>query len=219
VFTFALAAIVLVADQLTKVWALASLNPAAAQRNLLGDYLSLRLTTNSGAALSIGAGYTWVLTVIIVAVVVVIVRTIRRIRSRAWAVTLGLLLGGALGNLSDRLFRAPGFGRGHVVDFIGYWNWFTGNVADVAIVSAAVLLGLLTLLGIGLDGRRVPHGPEAPAEAGQAPVEAGDGGGVDDATADIRDDAANEGADDTLDDSADDGAARNVPADPSEPDS
>ncbi len=86
--------------------------------------------------------------------VAVIIRVISKIRSRAWAITLGLLLGGAIGNLIDRLFRYPGFAHGHVVDFIGYWNWFTGNVADIAIVVAAVMLALLSVRGIGLDGRR-----------------------------------------------------------------
>jgi signal peptidase II len=152
--TFALAAAVLVVDQLTKWWALSALTDGAERVRLLGDLLGLRLVFNSGAALSIGTGYTWVLTLVVLVVVVVIVRVIRRIGSRSWAVALGLLLGGALGNLVDRLLRAPGFARGEVVDFIAYANWFVGNVADIAIVAAAVMIALLSLLGIGLDGRR-----------------------------------------------------------------
>lgn len=151
--TVALAALVLAVDQLTKQWAISTL-VLGEQHDVLGEYLSIRLVMNPGAALGIGQGYTWVLTILVVVVVAVIVRMISKIRSRAWAVTLGLLLGGALGNLGDRLFREPGFARGHVVDFIGYWNWFTGNVADIAIVVAAVLLALLSLMGVGLDGTR-----------------------------------------------------------------
>ena len=73
------------------------------------------------------------------------------------AADLRLLLAGALGNLADRFFREPGPGRGHVVDFIDYHGLFVGNVADIAIVAAAVLVGLLGLRGIGLDGARVSH--------------------------------------------------------------
>ncbi|GAB2454932.1 signal peptidase II [Xylanimonas ulmi] len=170
--TFALAAAVLAVDQLTKWWALTELELGAPQRQVIGDLLTFRLVFNPGAAFGKGSGYTWVLTIVVVAVVAVIVRVIRRIRSRAWAVTLGLLLGGAVGNLADRLFREPGFAQGHVVDFIGYANWFTGNVADIAIVVAAVLLALLSLLGIGLDGRREGRHADAPVTApddGQRP--------------------------------------------------
>jgi signal peptidase II len=165
--TFALAALVLAVDQLTKQWAISTL-VLGEQHDIIGEYLSIRLVMNPGAALGIGEGYTWVLTILVVVVAAVIVRVISRIRSRAWAITLGLLLGGALGNLGDRLFREPGFAHGKVVDFIGYWNWFTGNVADIAIVVAAVMLALLSLMGVGLDGTRESHrtrekGPD-PAE-------------------------------------------------------
>ncbi len=151
-----LAAVVLVTvviDQLTKWWALTSLDPADGPRPLLGDLLRLNLTFNPGAALSLGSSATGVLTVISVAVVVAVIVFARRLRSKAWATTLGLLLGGAIGNLIDRLFRSPGVGRGHVVDFIDY-HVFIGNVADIAIVVAAGIAILLTFRGIGLDGRR-----------------------------------------------------------------
>ena len=151
---FLLAVGVLAADQLTKWWALSELTVGGPQRQVIGDFLTFRLVMNPGAALGIGYGYTWVLTIIVVAVCSVIVALMSRIRSRAWAITLGMLLGGAVGNLVDRLFREPGFGHGHVVDFIGYHDWFTGNVADIAIVAAAVMLALLSILGIGLDGTR-----------------------------------------------------------------
>jgi signal peptidase II len=150
----ALTAVVLAADQLTKWWATSSLVEGGEPVRLVGDLLSFRLIFNPGAALSIGNGMTGVLTVVVVAVVVVIVRQMRRIGSRGWAVALGMLLGGALGNLVDRLAREPGFGRGHVVDFIDYAGFFVGNVADIAIVAAAALIVLLSLRGIGVDGRR-----------------------------------------------------------------
>ena len=83
---------------------------------------------------------------------VVIVRSSRRLGSRWWALALGLLLGGAVGNLLDRLFREPGFGQGHVVDFIDLPRLFVFNLADAAITCAAVLIALLGLRGIGLEG-------------------------------------------------------------------
>jgi signal peptidase II len=147
-----LAGVVLVADQLTKWWALSTLETGE-RVPLVGDLLGLRLVFNPGAAFSIATGMTWVLTIVVVVVVVVILRAVRRIGSRGWAVALGLLLGGALGNLGDRLLRDPGFAQGHVVDMIDY-GVFVGNVADIAIVAAAILVALLGLRGIGIDGRR-----------------------------------------------------------------
>jgi signal peptidase II len=157
-----LAATVLVADQLTKWWALSALE-AGERVPLLGDLLGLRLIFNPGAAFSIATGMTWLLTIVVVGVVVAILRAVRRIGSRGWAVALGLLLGGALGNLGDRLFRDPGFARGHVVDMIDY-GVFVGNVADVAIVAAAGLIMLLGLRGIGVDGSRQHAGAAEPRE-------------------------------------------------------
>ncbi|WP_278237158.1 signal peptidase II [Isoptericola sp. AK164] len=149
-----LAAVVLVTDQLTKWWALAALTEGE-RIALLGDLLGLTLVFNPGAALSFMAnGYTWVLTIVVVVVVVVILRAMRRIGSLGWAVALGLLLGGALGNLVDRIFRQPGFARGEVVDMIAYADFFVGNVADIAIVVAAGLIILLSFRGVGLDGTR-----------------------------------------------------------------
>ncbi len=151
-WVFLLAAVVLLTDQLTKWWALSTLETGE-RVALVGDLLGLRLVFNPGAAFSIATGMTWALTIVVVVVVVVILRAVRRIGSRGWAVALGLLLGGALGNLGDRLFRDPGFGRGEVVDMIDY-GVFVGNVADIAIVTAAALVALLGVRGIGLDGRR-----------------------------------------------------------------
>ena len=152
-----LAVAVLVLDQVTKALAVARLRPDQPVP-VLGDLLQLRIIRNAGAAFSLGTGATWLLTVVAVAIVVVVVRSARRLGSRGWAFALGLLLGGALGNLVDRLVREPGLGRGHVVDFIAYGNLFIGNLADVAIVVAALLMAVLSLRGIGLDGVRLGAG-------------------------------------------------------------
>lgn len=135
-----------VLDQLTKWWALSAL-PGRGRVALIGDLLGLRLIGNSGAAFSLGAGRTWIFTLISIVVVVVVARAARRVTSRAWAVTFGLLLGGALGNLTDRMVREPGPGRGHVVDFIDY-RWFIGNVADLWIVAAAAAMIVLGLMSV-----------------------------------------------------------------------
>jgi signal peptidase II len=150
-------------DQVTKALALAHLEPGSPV-DIVGDFNRLNLIRNAGAAFSIGNGATWVLTLIAFGVLVVIIRTARRIGSRGWAVTLGLLLGGSLGNLTDRMTREPGPGRGHVVDFIDYFGLFIGNVADIAIVGSAVAIGLLALRGIGVDGRRPHHGRHEAAD-------------------------------------------------------
>ncbi|MEP6651107.1 MAG: signal peptidase II [Lapillicoccus sp.] len=148
-----IAVVTYVLDQLSKAWAVRTLTDAE-PRDLIGSLLRVELIRNPGAAFSIGTGNTWVLTIISVAVLVVVIRVSRRLGSSGWAWALGLLLGGALGNLTDRLAREPGLGQGHVVDFINYNGWFIGNVADIAIVSAAVLIGLLALTGRGVDGTR-----------------------------------------------------------------
>jgi signal peptidase II len=154
---------VLVVDQATKVWALSSLT-AGERTPLLGELLGLSLVRNAGAAFSIATGMTWVFTLAAAIVTVVVLRVANRLGSRGWTAALGLLLGGALGNLVDRLAREPGFGRGHVIDFIAYGDWFVGNVADIAIVGAAVLVAILGMRGIGLDGTRTGATPaDAPA--------------------------------------------------------
>ena len=154
-----IALVVLLVDQLSKVWAEGALVVGEPARPLLGDVIGLRLIYNSGAALSFGAGMTWVLTLLSAVVVVFIAFSARRIRSVPWAVALGLVLGGALGNLGDRLFRAPGFPEGHVVDFIDYGP-FIGNIADIAIVVAAVIIAVLALTGLGPDGVRAGSSPD-----------------------------------------------------------
>ena len=143
------------ADQLTKAWATANLQPDQA-RDLVGSVLRLNLIRNSGAAFSIGTGATWILTAIACSVVLFVLFTARRLGSRGWALALGLLLGGSLGNLTDRMFRIPGPGRGHVVDFLQLPHFPIFNIADSAIVTAAVLIAWMAFRGVGIDGTRVP---------------------------------------------------------------
>jgi signal peptidase II len=144
---------VYVADQLTKAWATANLEPDQ-PRELIGSVLQFNLIRNSGAAFSIGTGATWILTMIACSVVAFILFSVRRLGSRGWALALGLLLAGSLGNLTDRMFRAPGPGRGHVVDFLQLPHYPIFNIADSAIVSAAVLIAVLAFRGINIDGTR-----------------------------------------------------------------
>lgn len=146
-----LAALTLVLDQASKMWALRSLTPGEAV-DLVGDAIRLNLVRNPGAAFSLGDGSTWILTIISLTIVVWVVVGARKVGNLPWAVALGLLLGGALGNLVDRFFRPPGPGQGHVVDFIDYFGWFVGNVADIAIVAAAGIIMVLAFTGTSIAG-------------------------------------------------------------------
>ncbi|THG33628.1 signal peptidase II [Naasia lichenicola] len=142
------------ADQLSKAWVVANLEPGV-RTPVLGEILQFFFVRNSGAAFSLASGSTWIFSIIATAVAVFIIWFARRIRSTGWAVLFGLLLGGTTGNLTDRLFRDPGFGVGHVVDFISIYGFpAIFNVADMAIVASMGLFILLTLRGIGLDGTR-----------------------------------------------------------------
>jgi signal peptidase II len=153
-----IAVLVLLIDQGSKALAVRQLT-GRGRVDLIGDLFGLVLVRNGGAAFSMVTGATWVLTAIALVVVVTIIRFARRLGSLGWAVALGLLLGGALGNLTDRLFRAPGFFRGHVIDFLEWPHWPVFNLADSCIVTAAALIALLSLRGIGIDGQRVtPRG-------------------------------------------------------------
>lgn len=131
---------------------------------VLGELLQLHLVKNPGAAFSLLSGSTWIFAIAASVVAVLIVVFARRIRSIAWAAVFGLLLGGTTGNLYDRLFREPGFGVGHVIDFIQV-QYFPAifNVADIAISCAMGLFIILSLRGIGFDGSRAPRkaAPEA----------------------------------------------------------
>ena len=154
---FGLALITLVLDQLTKVWALRALTSGEVVE-VIGDAIRLNLVRNPGAAFSLGDGSTWILTLVSVTIVGWVVVGARKVGNLPWAVALGLLLGGALGNLVDRFFRPPAPGRGHVVDFIDYFGWFVGNVADIAIVAAAGIIMVLAFTGTAIAGP--VHHPE-----------------------------------------------------------
>ncbi|GAA4762029.1 signal peptidase II [Microbacterium gilvum] len=169
-----LALVVLAADQFTKQLAISAL-PEREAVPVVGDALQWYLVYNPGAAFSFGEGVTWIFTIAMAAVAAGIVwLAATRIRSRLWAVVLGLLLGGVLGNLTDRLFRDPGFAVGHVVDFIltpWMWFWTTPaiyNVADMFIVTMMIAVAVLVLVGIGFDGRRERRAPADPASATDA---------------------------------------------------
>ena len=138
---------VLALDVVTKLVAVRELSDREPV-SLLGGVLTLRLVRNPGAAFGMAQGLTVVLTVIALVVVVAILRMASRLRNGWWAAALGLVLGGALGNLGDRLFRAPGPGRGHVVDFLELPHWPVFNLADSAIVLAGALMVVLSLSGV-----------------------------------------------------------------------
>jgi signal peptidase II len=137
---------------------------------VLGELFQFNFVKNPGAAFSLLSGTTWVFAIIATAVAVFIIVFAHRIRSLLWAVLFGLLLGGNLGNLTDRLFREPGFGVGHVIDFIQiYWFPAIFNVADMAIVFSMAIFIILTIKGIGLNGRR-----ESDAQAAAKPADEDD---------------------------------------------
>ncbi|RBY85602.1 signal peptidase II [Blastococcus sp. TF02A-30] len=149
---------VLALDLVTKLVVVATIDMGEDVR-LLGGALYLTQYRNVGAAFSFAEGWTVVFSLVAVAVAVVIVRTARSLFSSAWAVALGLVLGGAVGNLVDRVFRDPGFLRGGVVDFLSVFGpdgevWPIFNVADSAIVCGGILGALLALRGIDFDGSR-----------------------------------------------------------------
>ncbi|MEJ7633404.1 signal peptidase II [Aeromicrobium sp.] len=146
------AALTLVLDQVTKLAAVEKLQ-GRESIELIPHVLSLTFLRNGGAALGTGAGFTLVLSVVAIVVSIAVIRIAGRLRDRGWAVGLGLLLAGAVGNLCDRIFREPEPFRGHVVDFIDY-GVFVGNVADIALTFAAVIIIWRSWRGIGIDGTR-----------------------------------------------------------------
>jgi signal peptidase II len=147
----ATAGVVLALDQLAKAWAVRALGNGRSIQ-VVGELVQLRLFRNPGAAFSFATGSTWIFTVVATVASIAIVRASRRLGSPLWALALGLLLGGALGNLVDRLFRDPGFPQGHVVDFIDLPRLFVFNVADASITGAAALIALLSWRGVRVDG-------------------------------------------------------------------
>jgi signal peptidase II len=164
----AVAAIIFALDVGTKVLVVATMHYGQPIR-LLGPVLQLAYTRNSGAAFSIGETYTIIFTAIAVGVIVVILRLARSLFSLPWAIALGLLLGGAFGNLADRIARGPGFLRGWVVDFIQVPHWPIFNLADSAICVGGALMVLLAFRGLhpdGTDERAVARGQDGQSEQG-----------------------------------------------------
>lgn len=141
-------------DQLSKFWVSTTMEEGE-RIAVLPPVLHWYYIRNSGAAFSIGENFTWVFTIIMACVSIAVLVFIRRVGSLWWGLALGFLLGGALGNLTDRLFRPPSFGMGHVVDFIQLPNFAIFNIADSAVVCAVSIIVILTLRGIGADGRRL----------------------------------------------------------------
>ena len=140
-----------VVDQVAKNLAVRHLE-GRAPVDVVGAWLRLRLLRNPGAAFSAGESLTPLISVVAVAAAVVVVVFAFRVRHRAWAVALGLLLAGIVGNLTDRMFRTPGPFRGHVVDFVALPHWPVFNVADICIDVAGALFVVLLVRGDHLDG-------------------------------------------------------------------
>ena len=155
-----LAAFVVVVDQITKIWAQ---NELAGQPSIqvIGDLLQFTYALNPGAAFSLGGDYTWVFTIAATAVSLAVVIFAGRVRSGWWLLALGLLLGGAVGNLVDRATQPPGFGVGYVRDFIELPNWPIFNVADMAVVASAGMIVVLSLLGVSATGVKTDEEDDA----------------------------------------------------------
>lgn len=147
-------------DLVTKIVVVEQIQPGE-RISLIGDFVQLVLVRNPGAAFSMATGMTWLLTLIAAAVVIGVLRIGRTLRSPLWAIGLGGVLGGAFGNLMDRLFRAPGPMQGHVVDFFSVGSFPVFNVADSSIVCGAILLVVLTVFGFEPDGTRYHRDPAA----------------------------------------------------------
>jgi signal peptidase II len=155
ILPFAVIAVVVVGlDQLTKALVVAYLE-GRPPLWLLGNLVSLDATRNTGAAFSLGQTYTVLLSLFAIGVIAYIIRIARKLASMGWAVALGLILGGAAGNLSDRLFRAPAPLQGGVVDFVSIGWWPVFNVADSCLCVGVAIVVLLVFRGIGVDGQRV----------------------------------------------------------------
>jgi len=133
-------------DYVTKTWALS--NFSSDPQPVIGTLLQFTLLKNSGAAFSFASGFTLAFSLLAVAVIATIVRYAARITSRGWLTCAGLLLGGVLGNLTDRIFREPGFFLGHVIDWIQIPNWPIFNIADIAISTAALLAFIQTMRNV-----------------------------------------------------------------------
>ncbi|CAL9607097.1 Lipoprotein signal peptidase [Streptomyces sp. enrichment culture] len=148
---FAVAAFAYVLDLVSKIIVVEKLEHQE-PIEIIGDWLRFEAIRNAGAAFGFGEAFTVIFTVIAAAVIVVIARLARKLYSLPWAIALGMLLGGALGNLTDRIFRSPGVFEGAVVDFIAPKHFAVFNLADSAIVCGGILIVLLSFRGLDPDG-------------------------------------------------------------------
>jgi len=149
----AVAAVLYASDVITKIIAVERLS-GRPDVSVVGEVLQLHLTRNPGAAFSTGTQFTVALSCVAIVAVTVVLWLSRRIGSVGWAVALGALLAGIMGNLTDRLVRDPGPFRGHVIDFLMLPNWPVFNVADICINVGAGLILLQAFRGIRIDGSR-----------------------------------------------------------------
>ena len=141
------ALIVILLDLATKIWAVARLENQS-EIKVIGEFLKFSFVRNPGAAFSFGTSVTWVFTLIAIAVSIAILLVSKSVTNRSWAIALGGLLGGALGNLIDRIFRSPDVFQGHVVDFISVPNYPMFNIADSAVVLSAIAMVVLSFRGV-----------------------------------------------------------------------
>lgn len=161
---------VLVLDQATKNWAVATL-PLLDPQPFLGEFLQLTLLYNSGAAWGMGSGITPVVTCLQMAIAIgVVVFAVRAVRSPWYAIALALILGGALGNIHDRLLRPPGAFHGEVVDFLELPNWPVFNIADMGVVGGAILIVLLGVIGLPTDPAQEAREAAAEGDADPDPA-------------------------------------------------
>lgn len=147
---FSIAFFVVVLDQIAKWFAVKNLEHKS-DIKVLGDFFKLSFVRNPGAAFSFATGSTVIFTLVAITVVIVIVRTAHTLTHPWWSACLGALLGGSIGNLLDRLLRSPGFGKGHVVDFIRFPHYPLFNIADIAIVGSAIVMVIMSLRGIEMS--------------------------------------------------------------------
>ena len=161
-----LAILAVLSDQVTKAWALESLQEGH-RIPLLGDFITLQLVHNPGVAFSLGASTTWFFTLLALVILALLAYGLWRTSSASSAGAIGLLMGGAIGNLIDRLSQPPSFGQGHVIDFINYADFFVGNIADIWIVIGAAWLAWELM-------RSLPGEEETPASS--TPVSARESG-------------------------------------------
>lgn len=158
VLTIGLAVFWILVDQVTK-WLAVTYLVKGVPIPLLGEWFQLRLVYNPGAAFGLGSGFTWVLTVIAGVVAVTLGFFATRVHRWNWALVLGSMLGGAVSHFFDRLLRPPAFANGHIVDFLDYGGLFVGNIADIALVGAAIGAVLLSFYGVPFSERE-PREPE-----------------------------------------------------------